>query len=117
MPVCLTDGLAHNTRALVSGTWVAPSSTRPTLVQVKVVSGAIGGGDVLDYDVELRDENDVAVTGYPLSTVYSRGGLAAGSNDLEFAVTILVPTGYDYRVVDNSSGATGVSLNAVEDRL
>lgn len=114
MPKHLVEPTGHSTRALVSGTWVTPSATRPTLVIIKLTASSVTGGDLADFDIELRDTGDIAVTGYPLSTVYDRGAGALGNNNLEAPFTILVPTGYDYRVVDNSSGVT-TTLNAVED--
>lgn len=102
---------------LTSGTWYTPSATRPCSVVLYLGGTGITGGEDIQFSVELRDLSDVAVVGFPMVVEYVRGAGAVGNNDLHGPFGLLVPAGYDYRVVNNSTGATASTLRAVETLL
>jgi hypothetical protein len=117
MPNHLIAPANHATRALVSGTWYTPHASRPTLVQIQLAATGISAGEDADYSIEVRDASDVVLTGYPLREALVRSAGAVDTIDTYRTVTILVPAGFDYRVVDNSTGANTSSATAIEDTL
>lgn len=81
---------------------------------VKLSATGIGASEDADFLISLRDASDVVVTGYPIRAACVRSAGAVDVFDFHFPVTLFVPAGFDYNVTNNSTGATAVTMDAIE---
>src|SRR5688572_1917079 len=115
MPRHIVSTTAVSERAtLVSGTWYTPSATQPAFVTIKLSATGIGASEDADFLISLRDASDVVVTGYPLRAAVIRNAAAVDVFDFYFPLSIIVPAGFDYNVTNNSTGASAVTMDAIE---